>query len=193
MPSGIYTRSPETRLKMSHRMMGHKLNAGRIWSEESRRKVSEKMTGRKLTPYAVECIRQRSTGRKMSDEQKKKLSLIFRGPGSPNWRGGRNPLIRIIRASSLYEKWRTDVFRRDWYTCQMPGCDKGRGGWIEANHIILFSVLLKKYSIKTIDDAYTCAALWDINNGITLCKKCHTSIRMREYLFEKLFKTIING
>jgi hypothetical protein len=33
--------------------------------------------------------------------------------------------------------------------------------------------IINFYSIKNISDAKKCFSLWNIKNGITLCKKCH--------------------
>lgn len=55
-----------------------------------------------------------------------------------------------------YEEWRKSVFERDNYTCQK--CNV-RGGDLEAHHINSY----KEYPDLRLD----------INNGITLCKKCH--------------------
>jgi DNA-directed RNA polymerase subunit RPC12/RpoP len=60
------------------------------------------------------------------------------------------------RHSTQYQTWRKAVFERDNYTCQDCAI---RGGTLNAHHIKSF----KKYK----DLRY------DINNGITLCKKCH--------------------
>lgn len=65
---------------------------------------------------------------------------------------------RIYR-TKRYKDWRTKVFRRDRFKCQI--CDKV-GGYIEAHHIKLKS----KHPELT----------FLISNGITLCGKCHKDI-----------------
>ena len=37
----------------------------------------------------------------------------------------------------------------------------------------VFSDIIIENNIKTLEDALQCKQLGDINNGITLCKKCH--------------------
>jgi len=32
---------------------------------------------------------------------------------------------------------------------------------------------VSEFRIKTFEQALTCEELWNINNGETLCKKCH--------------------
>ncbi len=40
---------------------------------------------------------------------------------NPNWKGGITPLVTKIRNSDKYIQWRTDVFVRDSFTCQIVG------------------------------------------------------------------------
>ena len=58
----------------------------------------------------------------------------------------------------------------------MPGCNKPSHD-LNAHHIKQWS----KYPDLR----------FDINNGITLCKKCHSKIRRKEKRFENLFIEII--
>lgn len=55
-----------------------------------------------------------------------------------------------------YQDWRSKVFERDDYTCKRCGY---RGGELNAHHI-------KPYKNNKKERL-------DLNNGITLCKKCH--------------------
>ena len=61
-----------------------------------------------------------------------------------------------IRNSKEYQEWRSDVFERDHYICQNCG---QVGGSLNAHHIKSF----KDYPDLRLD----------VNNGITLCLKCH--------------------
>lgn len=111
-------------------------------------------------------------GRKATQKTKENLSLSHRGKfgeKSSNWQGGISKLKDLIRGLFQYRQWRSDIFTRDNFICQK--CFKK--GYIEAHHIISLSVLIKKYNIKTIEDAINCQELWNINNGVTLCLDCH--------------------
>ncbi|UUV46168.1 HNH endonuclease [Bacillus phage vB_BanS-Thrax2] len=78
------------------------------------------------------------------------------GELAPNWQGGLTPKNSLLRRNSRYREWRTSVFIRDKYTCQ---CCNSVGGNLRGHHILNFS--------DNEDIRY------DINNGITLCDKCH--------------------
>lgn len=99
----------------------------------------------------------------------------FKGVNNPNYRGGINPLNKQIRNSFQYRQWRSDVFTRDDFTCQ--DCGK-HGGNLEAHHTPKsFAEIIKEYNIKTLQDALNCEELWSINNGRTLCEKCHNKTK----------------
>ena len=73
-----------------------------------------------------------------------------------NWRGGITPINYAIRESLEYKEWRSSVFERDNYTCQVCG---EIGGKLEADHIKMFS---KFPELR-----------FELSNGQTLCKSCH--------------------
>ena len=101
-----------------------------------------------------------------------KFNPLFnkRGNLNPNWKGGIVPLKRSLRTQYIYRQWRDDVFTRDNYICQE--CNK-RGGYLEAHHKESWSIIFDRNNIKTLEEAINCQELWNINNGITLCKDCH--------------------
>jgi hypothetical protein len=94
----------------------------------------------------------------------------LRGDGNPNWRGGSTALLPKIRNLSEYRVWRAAVFTRDDFTCQH--CNR-RGCKIDADHRIPFSAIVHEHGITTVEAAVACSALWDVDNGRTLCRPCH--------------------
>ena len=89
-------------------------------------------------------------------------SQSHKGNLSPRWKGEERITERTERYDPVYKDWRKSVFERDYYTCQCCGAksQNGQGSvFLEAHHLNNF----KDY----IEERY------DINNGVTLCRKCH--------------------
>ncbi len=86
----------------------------------------------------------------------------LRGENHPNWKGGITPQVIKLRNSPKYAQWRMNVFERDEFICQDCGYDKGH--ILNAHHIIPFSECIKLDWEEEI---------FDIDNGLTLCKPCH--------------------
>lgn len=82
----------------------------------------------------------------------------------------KSPFHKSIRELYRYREWRSSIFRRDNFICVLCG----KRGYVEADHHpTRFVHIIRKYSIKTLEQAINCKELWDINNGRTLCRKCH--------------------
>lgn len=82
----------------------------------------------------------------------------------------KHPFHKSIRELYKYRQWRSNVFKRDNFKCVLCG----KTGYVEADHHpVRFIKIIQKYSIKTLEQAINCKELWDINNGRTLCRKCH--------------------
>lgn len=83
---------------------------------------------------------------------------------------GKCSFKELIRKTYQYKKWVNDVFIRDNYICQE--CDK-RGGNLEVHHIKPISLIIEENKITNLEDAFKCKELFNLENGQTLCKKCH--------------------
>ncbi len=131
---------------------------------------------------------------KKRPEHAKFLKGRFAGPKSPMWEGGITPLSRKIRNSEEYQEWTKIVKRRDKNTC--VECFK-KGYKLHTHHIKtfsqIFSEFLTEYSqFSPIEDketllriAFSYKPFWDIDNGITLCKKCHEKKKEKNYEHSK--------
>ena len=142
--------SEDTKIKMS------KAAEGRVCSEETCRKISESHKGKydgKNNPFY---------GRKHSIESRKKISKAGIG-NKYNWKFDKTDEERQDdRSYPEYAEWRNLVYERDNYTCQK--CDIPHGK-LNAHHVESYSTN-KELRL-------------DINNGITLCKKCHKEFHHR--------------
>lgn len=74
-----------------------------------------------------------------------------------------------------YKKWRLDVYKRDKFKCQWPGCSASKKG-LNAHHI------------KTWADFP--GLRFEVNNGITLCKLHHKMIQGMEDNYAEIFLRI---
>ena len=75
----------------------------------------------------------------------------------------------------VYKNWRKQVYARDKFSCQWPNC--GSKKRLNAHHI-------KKWADNP-------GLRFNLNNGITLCRKCHDNIKNKEVDYEKLFFKIL--
>jgi len=96
------------------------------------------------------------------------------GEISPNWKGGffsKNiPLRHFIRQTAEYKEWRDKVYQRDKFTCQK--CFQV-GKTIHAHHIYQQHEIIQDYLLINRNDYKLLTPLFDVNNGLTLCRKCH--------------------
>lgn len=145
MSRGKYTRTENTRKKMSVARMGMPSpRKGVHLSDATKQKVREARLGKKFSTEAR---------LKMSISQKRRVK-----EGRHHlWKGGITPLNMKIRHSVEYKLWRESVFARDKYTCIW--CKDDKGGNLEADHIKPFSLFPE--------------LRFAIDNGRTLCKPCH--------------------
>lgn len=75
----------------------------------------------------------------------------------------------------VYRDWRIQVYKRDKFTCQMPGCSYKK--YLNAHHI-------QKWASAS-------SLRFDVDNGITLCKNCHKKVTGSEQHYQGLFQQIV--
>lgn len=88
-------------------------------------------------------------------EKRRKIQKARVKAGLHNMYRGVTKKHELIRKSAAYKEWRTQVFKRDNYTCVL--CKKR--GYMHADHIKSFSLFPK--------------LRLDMANGRTLCVECH--------------------
>jgi hypothetical protein len=140
-------------------------------------------------------------GKTHTEEAKRRIHLFVKGGSSPmagkhhslesniqnSIKHQKGPVIRplhfgknlknAVRCSKKYIQWRQSVFVKASFTCQNSKCGR-KGGYLEAHHRFSFAKLIKEAlaSMPLSNPYKACLAyapLWDINNGVTLCLKCH--------------------
>ena len=68
-----------------------------------------------------------------------------------------------------YWKWKKMIYERDQNKCVK--CKQSNK--LHVHHIKQLALILIENNIKTIGGALECDEIWDINNGVLLCKDCH--------------------
>ena len=193
MPTGIYKRTKEHIVES----IKHLPLRGFKHTTEAKIKISEAGIGNKyalgkhhiVSAETIEKIRKSNTGKKRSEEVKRKISERMKGRIG-YWCNKKRPEIRkwlnteevrkkiglakrkeihktdeskIARTSIEYRLWREAVFARDNWTCQKCLV---KGGKLHPHHIRNFA---EEKELR-----------FAIDNGITFCKDCHIK-------FHKLF------
>ena len=90
------------------------------------------------------------------------LKSRFVGKNHPNWKGGTSSQRVKAMNTTEYKAWRTEVYKRDKWTCQNCG---QVGGGLHAHHILGYA----KYPTLRLTP----------KNGITLCVSCHSKLHKR--------------
>ena len=106
------------------------------------------------TAAAYQLLSARIDREREAEEGRSKFGMV--GKYHPNWKGGVTKENQIGRNNAQYSNWRKSVFSRDKYMCQKCGAVGCR---LNAHHI--------KPWAKYQDMRYS------VNNGVTLCERCH--------------------
>jgi hypothetical protein len=169
MPKGVYKRRQEVLEKMKTRKVtwGNKISQ-KLKGIKRSQETKDKLKGHLVSEISREKMRIKGKERMKNLENRMKGARF--GKDSGNWKGGLSRITDKIRGIFEYRQWRSDVFTKDNFICQE--C-QSNNCYLEAHHIIRLIDIVRKYNITTIEEAIQCSELWNINNGITLCQKCH--------------------
>lgn len=113
-----------------------------------------------------------------TEESKMKISKIQREKNKfrvPNLlKIQKRDFKKKIRQSFQWKDWRGAIFKRDNWTCKECGV---KGVYLEPHHIIPLRSDVNK--------------LFDINNGITLCRPCHRKTIWKESDFVEKYSALV--
>lgn len=167
-----HTKEARDRIAEANRQKDYKANLTDKGREALRKSAIKNLQNKEAQKKSA----QARINMKLSEEHKVKIRKNAKyGKDNHAYKGGITKLSVRIRDLPEYKKWRDVVFNRDDYTCQICGARSGNGKavFLHPHHIISFSAIMEKYKIKSIKQAISCEALWDIGNGRTLCRECH--------------------
>ena len=149
MPKGVYKHKPcfgKTKRKISKKFKGQHHSLSTEFKKGRITWNKNKNTGQ--MPW--------NKGKHLSKKIKKKISKAVKGEKNHNWKGGIISKNDRIRKGLEFRLWREAVFIKDNWTCQK--CDKYNGEH-HPHHIKNFAEYPE--------------LRFAIDNGITLCEKCH--------------------
>lgn len=184
--------SAETRAKMSKSHMGH------VLSQETKDKIGIANSLKKRTKEQKEHLRIINTGKKIHSEDHKSLlrermkgnkfaegvffskerliemSKSQKGAKHWNWKGGKSSFNHQMRGRMEWRDWRHAVFSRDGYKCM----DCGEN-----------TTNLEPHHISPIREAPE--RIFDVNNGITLCRSCHQKTFKKEMELSRVYYSML--
>jgi len=180
--------SSETREKMS---IAHK---GKIFSQEHKDKIRQHnidhprihWLGKKFSDEHRKKLSEAKKGKKLSCEHKEKIGESLKGKSTASWTPkGENHHAWIkdrtlviekhrLRGTQEWKNWRNFIFTRDKYTCKECNIT---GNHLEPHHIIPIRSDMNK--------------LFDVNNGITLCRPCHQKTIWKEFEFQEKYQMLV--
>jgi hypothetical protein len=103
-----------------------------------------------------------------------------------NWKNGATLKNQGIRMTADYKIWREKVFKRDDYTCRECGYN--------SNYDEIFIPLMAHhiFSVAKLRDNNLYHHIFNIDNGITLCKSCHDVIHGKSFIIKSPIYTYEN-
>ncbi len=163
MPKGVFTRKPFTE---EHRKNLGLAKKGKKRSEEVKKSISIN-----ISKYYANKPRW-NTGLYPTLEHRTNISKGIKKAYANKVH--LTPINQQIRNSMEMKQWRKLVFERDNYTCQVCKIRGNQtGGYLEAHHIKRFADYPE--------------LRFSLDNGLTLCKKCHNESKGREIWWENKF------
>ena len=108
---------------------------------------------------------------------KKRMSATLQGIPIEDWTGFKNKEYDFLRYKPEWKAWRRAIFKRDSHTCVM--CKVHRPRILDPHHII------RKSERPDL--------MYDVDNGVALCRHCHSSITHHEEDYAPRFRAHVES
>jgi hypothetical protein len=100
------------------------------------------------------------------------------------------PLLKLkIRNTTKYLNWRLSILKRDNFTCKIchTSVKDNKSLRLEVHHAKTFNDICKENNVSTVKQALECIELWDLNNGFSICYRCHKDIEKLRTKLRNIF------
>jgi hypothetical protein len=144
---------------------------GIVFTEDRCENISISLKGREITwgdkikDTMIELWKNEDYRNSQLTSFKESGSGFKSGADNINYNGGITEFYNKLRNCDRMGQWIYDVFKRDGFKDVFTGL---KSKLLTAHHIKPFKDIVDEYNITTMEAAYECEALWDLNNGISL-------------------------
>jgi hypothetical protein len=100
------------------------------------------------------------------------------------------PLLKLkIRNTTQYLNWRLLILRRDSFTCQIchTSIKDNKSLRLEVYHAKTFNEICKENNVTTVKEALPCKELSELNDGISICYRCHKDLEKLRTKLRNMF------
>ena len=87
------------------------------------------------------------------------------------------PLLNLkIRNTTKYLNWRLSILKRDNFTCRIchGSVKKNKSLRLQVHHPKSSDDICNENNVSTVQQE--CKELWNVNNGISICYRCHKDV-----------------
>jgi len=101
-----------------------------------------------------------------------------------------SPLLKLkIRNTTKYLNWRLSILKRDNFACCIchASVKENKSLRLEVHHARTFDEICKENNVSTVEQALECKDLWDTNNGVSICYRCHKHVESLRTKLRNMF------
>jgi hypothetical protein len=104
------------------------------------------------------------------------------------------PLTRLlklkIRNTTQYLNWRIAILKRDNFTCKIchASVKDNKSLRLQVHHPKPFDEICYENRMSTTEQALEYKELWVLNNGLTVCHRCHKDIEKLRTKLRNMFR-----